>query len=46
MVAGSLGSSVEDFKIRAEVFDTNFEFLSAADRAKIQGLTAKRLFGF
>jgi L-fuconolactonase len=46
MIAGSLGSTIADFKARSEVFDTNFDFLSASDRAKIRGLTAKKLFAF
>ena len=46
MVAGSLGSTVADFKTRSEVFDANFDFLSSIDRAKIRGLTAKKLFAF
>jgi predicted TIM-barrel fold metal-dependent hydrolase len=46
MVWGSLGASLEQFKSSSEIFDTNFSFLTAADRAKIRGLTAKRIFGF
>jgi predicted TIM-barrel fold metal-dependent hydrolase len=46
MVWGSLGASLEQFKNTSEIFNANFDFLSAADRAKIQGLTAKRLFSF
>jgi predicted TIM-barrel fold metal-dependent hydrolase len=44
MVWGSLGHSMADFEQKSAVFDTNFDFLPAADRAKIRAGTAKRLF--
>jgi predicted TIM-barrel fold metal-dependent hydrolase len=44
MVWGSLGHSMADFQQKSAVFDATFDFLSAADRAKIRGLTARRLF--
>jgi predicted TIM-barrel fold metal-dependent hydrolase len=44
MVWGSLGHSMADFEQKSAVFDANFDFLSAADRVKIRGATAKRLF--
>lgn len=46
MMWGSLGSTMDDFKLRRDIFETNFDFLSSADRVKIQGLTAKRYFRF
>jgi predicted TIM-barrel fold metal-dependent hydrolase len=44
MVWGSLGASKESFRRASEIFDVNFDFVSADDRRKIRGLTAKRLF--
>ena len=46
MIAGSLGSTVATFKSWNLIFESNFDFLSAPDRAKIRGLTAKELFAF
>ncbi|MBL8293806.1 MAG: amidohydrolase family protein [Bryobacterales bacterium] len=46
MVWGSFGSTLASFREKVQIFDANFDFLSAADRAKIRGLTAKRLYGF
>jgi predicted TIM-barrel fold metal-dependent hydrolase len=44
MVCGSYGHSMDEFKQKTEIFDTNFDFLSAPDRAKLRFATAKRLF--
>jgi L-fuconolactonase len=46
MMWGSLGATVADFKLRSEIFDANFGFVSSQDRRKIQGVTAMRYFGF
>jgi predicted TIM-barrel fold metal-dependent hydrolase len=46
MMWGSFGHSMEQFKRVSEIFDANFDFLSAADRAKIRGLTAIKMFNF
>jgi predicted TIM-barrel fold metal-dependent hydrolase len=44
MVWGSLGHSMKEFRQKSEIFDVNFHFLPQSDRARIRGLTAKRLF--
>lgn len=46
MVWGSFGNTREQFDRARTIFDQAFDFLSAADRAKIQGRTAMRLFSF
>lgn len=46
MMWGSFGNTLKSFKEKAEVFDANFDFLPVASRAAIQGLTAKRVYGF
>lgn len=46
MVWGSFGSTLASFREKVQIFAANFDFLTAADRAKIRGLTAKRLYGF
>jgi predicted TIM-barrel fold metal-dependent hydrolase len=46
MVWGELGTSMPMFEKAIELFDIMFDFASEADRAKIRGLTAKKLFGF
>lgn len=46
MAWGSLGSTAAAFQQKVEIFEANFDFVSAADRAKIQGTTASRWFGF
>lgn len=46
MMVGSLGSNEQAFQEKQEVFNLNFDFLSATDRAKLRVGTAKRVFGF
>jgi predicted TIM-barrel fold metal-dependent hydrolase len=46
MIWGGLGKSMADFDKAVEVFDLMFDFASEADRAKIRGLTAKKLYRF
>jgi hypothetical protein len=37
---------MDQFEQQAQIFDTQFADLSEADRAKIRGLNAVKLFGF
>lgn len=46
MIWGGLGKSMEDFAKAVEVFELMFDFASEPDRAKIRGLTAKKLYQF
>jgi L-fuconolactonase len=46
MVWGELGTSMPNFEKAVELFDVMFDFATEPDRAKIRGLTAKKLFGF
>jgi predicted TIM-barrel fold metal-dependent hydrolase len=46
MIWGGLGKSMDDFRKAVEVFELMFDYASEEDRAKIRGLTAKRLYGF
>lgn len=46
MMWGSLGHSQAEFQQKQEVFDINFDFLSAADRTKIRSGTTRKLFAF
>ena len=46
IVWGELGTNMPNFKRAVELFDTMFDFAFEADRAKIRGLTAQKLFGF
>lgn len=46
MIWGGLGKSMEEFEKAVEVFELMFDYASESERAKIRGLTAKRLFGF
>lgn len=46
MIWGELGNSMASFEKAVQLFDVMFDFASEADRSKIRGLTAKRLFGF
>jgi predicted TIM-barrel fold metal-dependent hydrolase len=46
MIWGGLGMNMEQFDKNVAVFEEMFAFASAADRAKIRGLTAARLFRF
>jgi predicted TIM-barrel fold metal-dependent hydrolase len=45
MMWGGLGASVDEFDKAEQLFEAMFGFLPEADRAKIRGLTAMRLFG-
>jgi predicted TIM-barrel fold metal-dependent hydrolase len=46
MVWGELGNSMPNFEKQIALFDSMFDFATESDRAKIRGLTAKKLFGF
>ena len=46
MIWGGLGKSMEDFAKAVEVFELMLDFASEPDRAKIRGLTAKKLYQF
>ncbi|HYO82765.1 MAG TPA: amidohydrolase family protein [Bryobacteraceae bacterium] len=46
MIWGGLGMTMAEFRRNRDTFDTLLGFASAADRAKIAGLTATRLFGW
>jgi predicted TIM-barrel fold metal-dependent hydrolase len=46
MVWGGMGQSMEEFSREVELFEFMFDFAPEADRAKIRGLNAMRLFGF
>ena len=46
MVWGELGTTMPNFEKAVEQFDIMFDFASEADKAKIRGLTAQKLFGF
>jgi predicted TIM-barrel fold metal-dependent hydrolase len=46
MIWGGLGASLNEFEKAAELFNTMFDFAPEPGRAKIRGLTARKLFGF
>lgn len=46
MIWGGLGMDLADFRRNVAMFEEMFDFASEADRAKIRGLSAARLFGF
>ena len=46
MIWGGLGHNSKQFENAVAVFETAFAFASADDKAKIRGLTARRLFRF
>lgn len=46
MIWGGLGHNPRQFETACSVFDTAFAFASESDKAKIRGLTAKKLFRF
>lgn len=46
MIWGGLGMNLQDFRQNLTMFAEMFDFATEADRAKIRGLTAARLFGF
>jgi hypothetical protein len=46
MIWGGLGHNSKQFNSAVDTFDVAFAFASAEDKAKIQGLTAKKLFRF
>jgi predicted TIM-barrel fold metal-dependent hydrolase len=46
MIWGGMGMNMEEFERNVVVFEEMFAFASEADRAKIRGLTAARLFRF
>jgi hypothetical protein len=43
---GGLGASLNEFEKEAALFDAMFDFAPDPERAKIRGLTARKLFGF
>jgi predicted TIM-barrel fold metal-dependent hydrolase len=46
MIWGELGTNMADFEREVKLFDLMFDFAPEAERAKIRGLTAQRLFRF
>ena len=46
MIWGGLGLNLDDFQQNVAMFEEMFDFASEADRAKIRGLTAARLYRF
>lgn len=46
MIWGGLGMSMEEFENQVAMFNEMFDFAAEADRARIRGLNAVRLFGF
>ncbi len=46
MMWGGLGNNMENFEKACRLLDIMFDYASEAERAKIRGLTAKKLFGF
>lgn len=46
IIWGSLGNTLADFRRNEELLEFHFDYAAAADRAKIRGLNAKRLFSF
>jgi len=46
MIWGGLGMNLQDFQQNLAMFQEMFDFATQADRAKIRGLTAARLFSF
>jgi predicted TIM-barrel fold metal-dependent hydrolase len=46
MIWAELGNNMPGFERAVQLFDTMFDFASEPERAKIRGLTAKRLFAF
>jgi predicted TIM-barrel fold metal-dependent hydrolase len=46
MIWGGLGMTAADFEKNVAMFDGMFDFAGEADRAKIRGLTAQKLYGF
>jgi predicted TIM-barrel fold metal-dependent hydrolase len=46
MIWGALGYNMPDFEQNVRLFDEMFDFAPEADRVKIRGLTAQKLFEF
>jgi predicted TIM-barrel fold metal-dependent hydrolase len=46
MIWGELGGSIPEFEREVQLFDLMFGFAPEPERAKIRGLTAKKLFAF
>jgi hypothetical protein len=46
MIWGGLGGSIPEFEREVQLFDLMFDFAPEPERAKIRGLTAKKLFAF
>jgi predicted TIM-barrel fold metal-dependent hydrolase len=46
MIWGGLGTNMTEFEREVKLFDVMFDFAPEAERARIRGLTAQRLFRF
>ncbi len=46
MIWGGLGYNLDDFRANLQMLDQLLSFAPESDRAKVRGLTARRLFGF
>lgn len=46
IIWGELGASIAEFDRATQLFDSLLDFVPETDRAKIRGLTAKKLFAF
>jgi predicted TIM-barrel fold metal-dependent hydrolase len=46
IILGELGGNMTEFRQAMQLFNFMFDFATASERAKIQGLNAKRLFAF
>jgi predicted TIM-barrel fold metal-dependent hydrolase len=46
IILGELGGNMTEFRQNMQLFDFMFDFVPASERAKMQGLNAKKLFGF
>jgi predicted TIM-barrel fold metal-dependent hydrolase len=46
MMWGTFGSNMQAYQRNVEIFETALDFLSEADKSKIRGRTALRIFGF
>jgi hypothetical protein len=46
IIWGGLGNNMANFEKNVELLNIMFDFAPESERAKIRGLTAKKLFGF
>ena len=44
MIWGGLGKNIDDYKLQRDLFEESFAFISEAEKAKVRGSTAMRLF--